>query len=145
MSEYRSLDELFSEIDGDPSYAQLPPDRLAAHSLARNVLRLRLSAGLTQAELANRAGMRQPRIAEIESSKGRPRFDTLVKVSGALGVPMSDLVADIGAHEEEAVVELATVRLSGERSLRDGAEYLAASVSAHVGRVCAFDLAPDAA
>ena len=59
--------------------------------VASNVYRLRTQRGLTQAELARRAGMRQPRIAELERGDASPNQDTLVRVAIALAVDIADL------------------------------------------------------
>lgn len=59
--------------------------------VAANVYRLRTERGLTQTELARRAGMRQPRIAELERGDSSPNQDTLVRVAIALGVDIADL------------------------------------------------------
>ncbi len=45
----------------------------------------RRSAGLTQRELATRAGVPQPTIARIESGRQMPRADTLDKLLKACG------------------------------------------------------------
>jgi len=49
----------------------------------------RAAAGLTQAELARRAGVSQPAIAQIEHPDSNPTIDTLQKVADALGVKLS--------------------------------------------------------
>lgn len=59
--------------------------------LARNVLRMRVQRGWTQKELAEHAGISQPRIAEIESARSNPRVDTLDKIARALNVQVSSL------------------------------------------------------
>lgn len=51
---------------------------------------LRRKAGLTQAEVARRAGVSQSLIARIESGKVNPRVSTLVKIYQALSELMKD-------------------------------------------------------
>ncbi len=46
----------------------------------------RLALGLSQADLALQAGTKQSRISEIEGMTGNPRFDTLDRVSRAVGL-----------------------------------------------------------
>lgn len=59
-------------------------------NVARALLRRRIVLGLTQYEVAARAGTKQSRVSELEAMKGNPRFDTLDRVSRAL-----DLVIDL--------------------------------------------------
>jgi len=48
--------------------------------------------GLTQAELAQAAGLSQPAIAQIESGQRKPGVAALQKLAKALGLDMDDLV-----------------------------------------------------
>ncbi len=61
--------------------------------LALNVNRLRNARGMTQEELAAAAGMKQPRIAEIERGDANPRLETLTRLAVALGVQPWELIA----------------------------------------------------
>jgi transcriptional regulator with XRE-family HTH domain len=53
----------------------------------------RLAAGLTPSELARRAGVRPPSIADHEEGWARPRPATLARLAAALGAPLADLQA----------------------------------------------------
>jgi transcriptional regulator with XRE-family HTH domain len=72
------------------------------------VYRLRMDAGLTQAELANRMGTAQSAIARMESGGVRPILETLEKLANALG---KDLVVGIG----EGWTKIASLRNSSAR------------------------------
>jgi len=48
----------------------------------------RLRAGLTQQELARRAGISQPALARIESGRVVPRFDTAQRILRACGMSL---------------------------------------------------------
>jgi predicted transcriptional regulator len=64
------------------------------------VKRARNVAGLTQAELARRAGMKQPEIARLESRGANPRLSTLKRVVAATGHNLKlDLDEDFGIDE----------------------------------------------
>lgn len=52
---------------------------------AYQIARLRIAQGLTQEELAERAGLRQPNIARLEAGKHAPSLDMLRRVAAALG------------------------------------------------------------
>ena len=56
-----------------------------------NIRAARENNGLTQAELADRAGVSQPLIARIESNNVDPTIDTLYSVVAALNDSSADL------------------------------------------------------
>jgi transcriptional regulator with XRE-family HTH domain len=60
--------------------------------LGVNVRTARQRAGLTQAELAHRAGLAQPAISLIEAGQANPTVQTLQQVADALGCPLADLL-----------------------------------------------------
>ncbi|HLJ73291.1 MAG TPA: helix-turn-helix transcriptional regulator [Thermoanaerobaculia bacterium] len=51
----------------------------------------RLRAGLTQEELARRAGISQPALARIESGRVAPRIDTAERILRACGMTLEVL------------------------------------------------------
>ena len=64
------------------------PDFLAAAEELEpgyQVARLRLIRGLTQAQLAEMVGSRQPSIAKLENGTGTPSLGFLTKIAEALG------------------------------------------------------------
>jgi transcriptional regulator with XRE-family HTH domain len=83
---FRRLEE---EFPTDPAIAaEVDPP----HVLASNVYRLRKDRGLTQEQLAEAVGVRQPRIAEVERGDANPRLLTLARLAFALGVPVAALL-----------------------------------------------------
>lgn len=52
----------------------------------RSLIRARLDAGLTQQELAERIGTKQPAIARLENGSAAPSFDMLGRLAEALGI-----------------------------------------------------------
>jgi len=62
---------------------------------AANMRRLRRVAGISQEELAFRAALHRTQISLMESGSRLPRLDTLVKLAGALEVPIETLLAGI--------------------------------------------------
>lgn len=58
---------------------------------------LRLKKGLSQMELAERAGVKQSVISYIESGRTKnPRIDTLASIAKVLGVPIEKLLKKAG-------------------------------------------------
>lgn len=54
----------------------------------------RQAAGMTQGEAAKRSGLDQGMISKLERGRHRPRFDTLSRYAGALGLTVSELLAE---------------------------------------------------
>ena len=61
-----------------------PADEYAAVSQARGILRARRRLGLTQAELARRAGISPETLNRIEHGKNKPSVPTIAKIDRAL-------------------------------------------------------------
>ncbi len=54
-----------------------------------NIIRYsRLRAGLTQSELARRAGISQPALARLEAGRVKPRIDTLSRILAECGMSL---------------------------------------------------------
>ncbi len=68
------------------------PEQVAIH-LSRNLAALRHVRGLTQGALAKTAGVPRSTVANLESGAGNPSLAVLLKVAGALGVPIDELLA----------------------------------------------------
>ncbi len=68
--------------------------------LAQVIRRHRQKAGISQEELAHRAGVHRTYISFLERGERNPSVDSLRKIGRALGVPASQLVAEA---EEETV------------------------------------------
>ena len=60
--------------------------------LAERVKRARLEAGLTQSELAERAGLERKSVNRIENFQLSPTIDTLVRIAVVLGCSTASLV-----------------------------------------------------
>jgi DNA-binding XRE family transcriptional regulator len=77
--------ELKARLLQDPevkaAYDALEPE----YELARQIIGARIAQNLTQSELAQKAGLKQTAISRLESGEGNPTFNTLKRVSGALG------------------------------------------------------------
>src|SRR5687767_3151932 len=82
-----SLDKLIEQRKTEsPPFAALYEEEFNKLALARQVRELREKQKLSQAELAERAGTKQPAIARLESGRVVPRLDLLQKIAHALGM-----------------------------------------------------------
>jgi len=70
----------------DPAVRARVDELLAAMTLEQDLVRLREARGLTQVQLAKRAGLSQPMIAKMESGKVKNyELKTLARLAVALG------------------------------------------------------------
>jgi transcriptional regulator with XRE-family HTH domain len=71
-------------------------NRPLKHVLAENLRNYRVHAGLTQNDLATKAGTRQSRLAVMESKKSSalPRLEWLERVANSLGADVSELLSE---------------------------------------------------
>lgn len=76
--------------------------RTLARRLACKIVEGRDKAGLTRKLLADRVGMAQHSLAEIEMGNSFPRLDTLIRLARGLGVPLVELVEGVDIEEGEA-------------------------------------------
>jgi transcriptional regulator with XRE-family HTH domain len=60
--------------------------------LARNLRRLRRAKGLTQEELADKVGLSQTYLSEVEGEKRNISLDNIEALATAFGISISDLL-----------------------------------------------------
>ena len=74
--------------------------------IAQEVMRVRITHGFTQEELAEKIGTKQPSIARLESGNHTPSLKILRAIEDALGISLTikfDLVKDISFLQNDAV------------------------------------------
>jgi transcriptional regulator with XRE-family HTH domain len=64
--------------------------------VAARLVGYRYDHGLSQRALAERSGVSQPRVVELESGEKNPQIETLVKISAATGLEFAIDVAPLG-------------------------------------------------
>ena len=68
-------------------------------NIAANLARLRLDRGMTQEQLASKAGLSRLSLGKIERGKALPRAGTLTDLAQALEVPVGELVTPVRTLE----------------------------------------------
>jgi len=66
-----------------------------ASRFGKNVSRARKRAGLSQEEAGIRASLHRTEIGLLERGERVPRIDTAIKLAGAIGVPLGELIEGI--------------------------------------------------
>jgi ribosome-binding protein aMBF1 (putative translation factor) len=86
---HNSWDDLKAERGDAPDAQAGYEEARRAYEVAREVRRQREAAGLTQRQLADRAGMTQSVIARLEAGGTEPTLATLDRVARALGLELT--------------------------------------------------------
>ncbi len=81
MKDWKKLEK---ELLKDPAVKAEVSKLAVEYEIARQIIKFRLSKKLTQAELAERAGLKQAYIARLESGNVNPTVESLNKVAVAL-------------------------------------------------------------
>lgn len=104
--------DVFASIQAEvPGLSQAERELGSRLVVARNVLRLRTQRGFTQQRLAQELGVRQPRVAQIESAQANLQIDTLDRLAAVFGVEPARLLqaerpASVDAGEHAAAFSL---------------------------------------
>lgn len=121
----------------DPEYAKAIAEIDYAQRVADAIVAERIRVGLTQEELADRAGTTQARISEIERGVGNPTLDTVERILAALRAAVStrldaaSLLASITTVKAEAFGF--TPALNGTIVVGSGTAFFAGGVTVQAG------------
>lgn len=72
-------------------------DKELLDAFSKTLRRLRTEAGLSQEELAHRAGKSIRYVSLLESRKHQPSLATLKRICDGLGVTMTDFITEVEA------------------------------------------------
>ena len=92
LRDMKTFDEVLTEDLKAPEFRARWERTALARAVANRVIAYRTQRGLSQGELAEQLGMKQPQIARLESAEHNPTIDTLIKLVNALDI---EFVIDI--------------------------------------------------
>jgi ribosome-binding protein aMBF1 (putative translation factor) len=92
---HTSYEDLASQRRGSDDYRQGYAEAHRAYLIGKAVRDRRLALGLSQTELASRAGMTQPALSRLEAGGVIPTIPLLDRISAALD---ADLIVQIAPH-----------------------------------------------
>lgn len=92
LRDMKTFDEVLTEDLKDPEFRARWERTALARALANRVIDYRADHGLSQGELAEQLGMKQPQVARLESAEHNPTIDTLIKLVNVLDI---EFVIDI--------------------------------------------------
>jgi DNA-binding XRE family transcriptional regulator len=93
----KTAEEVLAEhLASDPEFAA-EWERLAlARMVSVQMIGYRADHGLSQRDLAERLGVSQPRVVELESGEKNPQIETLLKITAATGLEFAIDIAPVG-------------------------------------------------
>jgi transcriptional regulator with XRE-family HTH domain len=94
--------------------------------LGRRLRARRSSLGRTLASVAMQAGLSVPYVANLESGRGNPTLGSLHRLAGALGVALSELLADTDGTAPEPALPGSLAAFSQGARFRQEVRRLAA-------------------
>lgn len=80
-----TLDEILNEEMKNPEFAKAWAETELEDQIKRAVVSARIEKGLTQAQLADRSGLRQSNISRIENGSAIPTLQTLNAIAYGIG------------------------------------------------------------
>jgi len=94
-TEHSSYEQLARERRSTPDYREGHDEARRAFLIGQAVRERRLALGLSQTEVATRAGMTQPALSRLEAGGAVPTIPVLDRIAIALG---AELVVTIAPH-----------------------------------------------
>jgi len=94
-------------------------------TIGERIKNLRISAGLTQEELAQRIGVKKQNISRYENGRVEPNIRTAKKIADALGVTIEEMAVGVSVLPPLTLTPDETQLVTDYRSLtRPGQEYI---------------------
>src|ERR1700738_2631932 len=136
LSEMKTNDELIAEqLRPDPEFRAEWERTALARAVAVVIVRYRADHDLSQRELAERLGMKQPQVARLELGEVNPSIETLMRASAQLGIEFTIDVRPAGTTVHNVTKRAQANNLVG--SVRPSeAEVLVAARQKHASRRC---------
>jgi ribosome-binding protein aMBF1 (putative translation factor) len=105
-NEIKTNNKLIAEqLRTDPEFRAEWERTALARAVAVAIVRYRADHDLSQRELAERLGMKQPQVARLELGEVNPSMETLMRVSAALGIEFTIDVRPAGTPAHNVTVQ----------------------------------------
>jgi transcriptional regulator with XRE-family HTH domain len=86
LSDMKTNDELLAEQLADPEFRAEWERTALARAVALRLVRYRTERDISQRDLAELLGMKQPQVARLERGDVNPGLETLMRLAGALEI-----------------------------------------------------------
>jgi transcriptional regulator with XRE-family HTH domain len=127
LSEMKTNDELIAEeLRSDPEFRAEWERTALGRAVAIAIVRYRAEHDLSQRDLAQRLGMKQPQVARLELGEVNPSMDTLMRIASQLEIEFTIDVRPAGSPARNVTKHAQTENLVGSFRTAD-AELLVAA------------------
>jgi transcriptional regulator with XRE-family HTH domain len=127
LSEMKTNDELIAEeLRSDPEFRAEWERTALGRAVAIAIVRYRAEHDLSQRDLAQRLGMKQPQVARLELGEVNPSMDTLMRIASQLEIEFTIDVRPAGSPARNVTKHAQTESLVGSFRTAD-AELLVAA------------------
>ena len=106
-----TFEDLFAELYQDPAFREEYRRQKPYYDILLQVVKRRKALGLTQKDVATRAGTHQSSVSRIESGEYDIRLSTLVQVAEALDTSVDIHLVPIFDLEEDEYIQLCEIPL----------------------------------
>jgi transcriptional regulator with XRE-family HTH domain len=90
LSELKTNDEIVQEeLHSDPEFRAEWERTALGRAVGLAIVRYRAEHGLSQRDLAQRLGMKQPQVARLELGEVNPSIETLTRISSQLDIEIT--------------------------------------------------------
>jgi ribosome-binding protein aMBF1 (putative translation factor) len=96
LQDMRGSDKVIARQLKDPAVRAEWERTAVARAVAVRLVEYRVEHALSQTALARKLGMKQPAVARLEAGEHNPSFDTLARLSSALGIEFHIAVTPAG-------------------------------------------------
>jgi transcriptional regulator with XRE-family HTH domain len=128
LSDMKTSDELLAEqLREDPEFRAAWERTALARAVAVAVVRYRAEHGLSQRELAQRLGIKQPQVARLELGEVNPSVDTLMRLAAGLGIEITIDVRPARTKARNVTKRAQTHDLVGQLQTEDAELLISAS------------------
>ena len=100
LSELRTGRQVLENHLKDPAFREEWERTALARAVAIRLVRYRVDHGLSQTGLAKLLGMKQPAVSRLEDGETNPTFETLIRISQALGI---EFLLDVAPNGHRAL------------------------------------------
>ena len=123
ISDLKMAEKFLEEQLEDPEFRAEWNRTALARAVSLGIISYRSTHGLTQTELARIIGIKQPAVARLEAGETNPSWETLNRISQALGI---EFLVDIAPKKKRHLVSKDIRKEAGFMEVTDDGRILVA-------------------